>query len=97
MILAAIPLIQIAAVFQLSDATQVTGAGALRGLSDTHTALYANVVGALRRHRGIPVAILLCFGAKLGGPGLWWGLSAGLTVVAVWLALRFLRISRVTP
>jgi multidrug resistance protein, MATE family len=33
----------------------------------------------------------LAFGADLGAVGLWWGLCAGLTAVAVALVIRFLR------
>ena len=32
----------------------------------------------------------------LGAPGLWWGLSAGLTATAVLLIARFRRVTRTT-
>lgn len=90
-IAAAIPLLQIAAVFQLSDGTQVVAAGALRGAGDTRAPLIMNVVG----YYGValPILIGLGFGLGWGAPGLWWGLSAGLTVVAVSLTVRFARLS----
>ena len=40
-IAATVPLLQIAALFQLSDGTQAIGAGALRGLGDTRATLSA--------------------------------------------------------
>jgi MATE family multidrug resistance protein len=90
-IAAAIPLIQIAAVFQLSDGTQVVAAGALRGAGDTRMALAANVFGYYAV--ALPVLVGLGFGAGMGAPGLWWGLCVGLTVTAVWLFARFHRLS----
>lgn len=91
-IAAAIPLMVIAAVFQLSDGIQAVGAGVLRGAGDTKFAFYANLVG--HWFVGLPVALLLGFSMGLGIAGLWWGLCAGLTVVAVLLFLRFERLSR---
>ncbi|HEX2572626.1 MAG TPA: MATE family efflux transporter [Polyangia bacterium] len=88
---AAIPLLAIAAVFQLSDGTQAVASGALRGAGDTRASFIANVLGHWLI--GLPVAIGLGFGAHMGAPGLWWGLSAGLTVVAIALTARFLHIS----
>jgi MATE family multidrug resistance protein len=88
---AAIPLIMVAAVFQLSDGTQGTAAGALRGAGDTRIPLLANVVGHYAI--GLPIAIGLGFGAHLGAPGLWWGLTGGLTTVAIFLTWRFLHLA----
>lgn len=89
---AAVPLVQIAGVFQLSDGAQVVAAGALRGAGDTKTAQRANAVGYYLV--GLPIAVGLGFGLGLGGPGLWWGLSAGLTFVAIALTIRFHRLSK---
>jgi len=85
-------LLQIAAVFQLSDGTQAIGAGALRGLGDTRSTLVANIVGHYAI--GLPVMLALGFGAAMGAPGLWWGLSLGLTVTAVYLVARFVQGTR---
>jgi MATE family multidrug resistance protein len=86
-IAATIPLLQIAALFQLSDGTQAIAAGALRGIGDTRATFVGNLFG----HYGIGLAISLAlgFGAGLGAPGLWWGLSAGLTATAIYLLVRF--------
>lgn len=90
-IAAAVPLLFIAAVFQLSDGAQAVLAGALRGAGDTRFPLFANLGGHYLI--GLPIGVFLAFYCGLGARGLWWGLSAGLTGVAVALALRFLRVS----
>lgn len=91
-ILAALPLMLVAAVFQLSDGIQAVGAGVLRGAGDTRYSFYVNLIG--HWCIGFPTALYLGFHAKLGIVGLWWGLCVGLTVVAVLLFLRFERLSR---
>ena len=83
----AIPLVQIAAFFQLSDGLQCTAAGALRGIGDTRFIQWANIFG--HYVVGLPLAVALAFGAHLAERGLWWGLSAGLTAVAIPLVWRF--------
>ncbi len=90
-IAAAVPLLFIAAVFQLSDGAQAVLAGALRGAGDTRFPLFANLAGHYLI--GLPLGVLLAFHTGLGARGLWWGLSAGLTGVAVALSIRFMRIS----
>lgn len=84
---AAAPLLAIAALFQLSDSVQAIVAGALRGAGDTRAAFVGNIIG----HYGIGVWVALGLGlmADMGAVGLWWGLSAGLTVTAIGLAARF--------
>lgn len=91
-IAAAIPLMMVAAVFQLSDGVQAAGAGVLRGAGDTKYTFYANMVGHWLI--GFPIALWLGFSRGLGVVGLWWGLCVGLTVVAVLLFVRFERRSR---
>jgi len=87
----AVPLIQIAAVFQLSDAIQAVSAGALRGAGDTRFSFVANLFGHYAV--GLPVAWALGFAAHMGAAGLWWGLSMGLTAVAIAQSIRFARIT----
>jgi len=82
----------IAALFQLSDGTQAIGAGALRGTGDTRATLWANLIGHYAI--GLPLLLGLGFGAHLGAPGLWWGLSVGLTATALLLVARFLQQTR---
>jgi MATE family multidrug resistance protein len=84
-------LLTVVALFQLSDGTQVAAAGALRGTGDTKTPLYANLLGYYVL--GLPLASWLGFSRNFGPKGVWWELSAGLAVVAIWLFFRFLKIS----
>ena len=46
------------------------------------------------RHHFGPGASAGLLGLGFGGPGLWWGLSAGLTFVAIVLTIQFHRISK---
>jgi len=89
---ATIPLVQLAGIFQISDGIQAVSSGALRGAGDTSSLHRANLIGHYLI--GIPIAIALGFGAGLGAPGLWWGVTAGLTAVAAFLTYRFNKISR---
>lgn len=91
-IAATVPLLQIAALFQLSDGTQAIATGALRGLGETRATLVGNLIG--HYGLGLGVSLVLAFGLGLGAPGLWWGLSAGLTGTALYLVMRFLRATR---
>lgn len=88
---AAIPFFLVAACFQLSDGTQTVAQAALRGAGDTTWPLFLNFGGHYLI--GIPVGWLLARTLGLGPVGLWWGLSAGLTAVALLLLLRFARLS----
>ncbi|HEU4382820.1 MAG TPA: MATE family efflux transporter [Anaeromyxobacteraceae bacterium] len=87
----AAPLMVVAGFFQISDGIQGVGAGVLRGAGDTRFTFLANMVGHWAV--GLPVALALGVGLGLGVTGLWWGLCAGLTAVAVGLLWRFLKIS----
>lgn len=89
---ATVPLLRIAALYQLSDGTQAIGAGALRGRGDTRSTLVGNLIG--HYVVGLPIMLGLGFAASLGAPGLWWGLSVGLTVTALFLVVRFRQTTR---
>jgi MATE family multidrug resistance protein len=91
-ITAAVPILLIAAVFQLSDGLQAIGAGILRGAGDTTYPLAANIAGHWLV--GLPIALYLGFHRNMGIVGLWWGLCVGLTVVAVLLLERFNKLSK---
>ena len=86
-IAAAVPLIHIAAVFQIFDGAQAVGSGALRGIGDTRFIQTANLIGYYLV--GLPVAAVLAFGLHQQERGLWWGLTAGLVAVATLLFARF--------
>lgn len=87
-----IALFVVVAVFQISDGVQAVGAGALRGIGDTTFTFWANMVG--HWIIGLPVAWWLGVRGSHGVVGLWWGLSVGLTAVAVALVIRFLLTTR---
>ena len=80
-IAAAVPLLRVAAFFQLFDGLQVTATGALRGAGDTRTPMLCHFAGYWII--GLPLGALLCFHYSLGAVGLWMGLSAGLIVIGI--------------
>lgn len=89
----AVTLLGMAAIFQISDGLQVSAAGALRGFKDTRVPMWITVLAYWAV--GFTLAWVLGVYAGLGPRGVWGGLIAGLSVAAVLLNLRFLRISRV--
>ena len=91
-IAAAVPLLQIAGVFQLFDGLQITAAGALRGAGDTRAGMVGNLFG--HWVIGMPVGGYLAYRAEMGAAGLWWGLVAGLGVASVILSARFFWIAK---
>lgn len=85
-------LLRIAGFFALSDGVQAVASGALRGAGDT----LAPFIIHLCAHWmvGMPCALTFAFVLDGGAPGLWWGLTTGLTVSALSLTLRFVRKAR---
>lgn len=79
-------LLPVAAVFQVMDGVQVVALGALRGVGDTKVPMLINLVGFWMI--GLPAGYYLAFHLGSGPAGLWWGLTIGLTIVGVMLALR---------
>lgn len=90
----AVPLLFVAAVFQIFDGIQVTATGVLRGAGDTRTPMFANLVA--HWILGVPAGYLLCFTFGFGVVGIWMGLSAGLIVVGSVLLLVWWR-ARLSP
>ena len=86
---AAIPLLRIAAFFQLFDGLQITATGALRGAGDTRTPMLCHFVGYWVI--GLPFGALLCFQYLMGAAGLWIGLSVGLILIGTALLLFWKR------
>lgn len=78
------------ALFQLSDAVQVTAAGALRGWQDTRVTMLITLTAYWGV--GLPLGYALGLSDWLDTPtgpqGLWQGLVAGLTCAALLLAIR---------
>lgn len=85
-------LLLFAAVFQISDATQATGAGLLRGIKDVKvpTILVTLAYWVI----GLPIGWLFAFHYKMGAAGMWLGLIIGLTLASVFLGTRFLNMIR---
>jgi multidrug resistance protein, MATE family len=83
---AAAALLIVAAAFQFCDALQIISAGALRGLDDVHTpawiAFWAYWVIS------IPLGWCLAHPLGFGVTGMWWGITAGLTITAILLGRR---------
>jgi len=84
-------LLRIAAAFQVVDGVQVTARGALAGLKDTRVPMVLATLGYWGI--GFWLGRYLAFSGGLGAVGLWWGLFAGLAVVAVCLTVRFLLLT----
>jgi MATE family multidrug resistance protein len=85
-------LLIIAAIFQISDATQAIGVGLLRGIKDVKapTAFVAIAYWAI----GIPVGYFLSFKMNMGASGIWIGFVTGLTASSILLNTRFLKKSK---
>lgn len=85
-------LLIIAALFQISDSTQVVFLGALRGLQDvkipTLITFFAYWI------IGFPVSYFLGNASKYGSSGIWIGLLAGLTASSIFLYIRFNYLSK---
>ena len=84
-----VSLLFVAAIFQLFDGVQGTATGTLRGLGDTRTPMLWNLAG--HWFVGLPLGYTLCFVLGYGVRGLWWGLSIGLIICGVALALVWRR------
>jgi len=91
-IAAALPIIFWAALFQVSDGLQVSVTGALRGFAATRMPALANGIG--HWGVGLPLGLWLCFTHGQGLPGLWMGLSTGLTLVGVICFAGWWRLGR---
>ena len=88
-------LLQIAALFQLFDGFQVVTTGALRGLGDTRTPMYAHLAGYWLI--GLPIGYVLCFRFGWGARGIWIGLSIALILIGTCLLMVWRRrVQRLT-
>lgn len=85
-------LLLVAAVFQISDGIQVVVLGALRGLQDVKIPMYITFVAYWII--GFPISYVLGKHTDLGATGIWIGLLAGLTSAALFLYLRFSRLTK---
>lgn len=87
----AVTMLLAAAVYQISDGLQVSGAAALRGLKDTRIPMYITILSYWLI--GLSTAYLLGYHTSLGPIGLWIGLIVGLTVAGILHNLRFYYIT----
>jgi len=83
-------LLLIAALYQLADGVQAVAGGALRGLKDTRVPMLLAALGYWVL--GLPLGLLLAGPAGLGPQGVWFGLAAGLGIVAVLMLRRWRRL-----
>ena len=85
-------LLVVAALFQFFDGGQVIMASALRGLTDARVPALITFVAYWVI--ALPGGYLLGVRGGFGGVGVWTGLAAGLGFAAVFLTLRFARLTR---
>jgi len=85
-------LLIVAAIFQISDGIQVVVLGALRGLQDVKIPMYITFVAYWVI--GFPISFYLGKYTELKATGIWIGLLAGLTVAAIFLYLRFQKLTK---
>ena len=85
-------LIIVAALFQISDSTQVVFLGALRGLQDVKIPTLITFIAYWVI--GFPICYVLGDPSKYGSVGIWIGLLAGLTASSIFLYLRFDNLSK---
>lgn len=91
-IMLASKLLIIAALFQLSDGVQVVALGILRGIQDVKIPSLITFVAYWIIT--IPLGYFLCVTLKMGAWGMWIALGLGLTISAVFLVMRFFKLSQ---
>lgn len=84
-------LLLFAALFQISDSTQVITAGLLRGIKDVKVPTIFIFIAYWVI--GLPLGYYLTFHAGWGAVGIWTGFITGLTGSALFLFLRFRRMA----
>jgi MATE family multidrug resistance protein len=85
-------LLLVAAIFQISDGIQVVVLGALRGLQDVKIPMYITFVAYWVI--GFPISYYLGKYTSLQAVGIWIGLLAGLSSAALFLYIRFAKLTR---
>ncbi|MCC5669269.1 MATE family efflux transporter [Nostoc sp. CHAB 5784] len=83
----AVKLLGVAAIFQIVDGVQVTAGAALRGLKDTRIPMLIGIFAywCIGLFTGYTFGIWSGYGAI----GLWWGLAIGLGIAAIIMTWRF--------
>jgi len=85
-------LLVVAALFQFFDGGQVIMAAELRGLTDAKVPALITFIAYWVI--ALPAAYLVGVRGGYGGVGIWGGLAVGLAFAAVFLTLRFVRLTR---
>lgn len=85
-------LLVVAALFQLVDGMQVIGAAALRGITDVKVPAAITLVAYWGL--ALPIGYALGVHGPWGAVGVWVGIASGLAFAAVFLAVRFARLTR---
>ena len=86
-------LMLLAAVFQISDASQAVAVGLLRGIKDVKIpTLYIAIAYWVV---GIPIGCLMAFTFKMGAAGMWIGFVSGLTFSSIFLNYRFFKLLKI--
>ena len=95
-IAASVGLLYLNALYQFSDAVQVSAAAALRGYKDTRVPLLLVVVAywVISLPVGYSLALTPVWGAPLGAKGFWISLIIGLSIAAILLGARLRRVER---
>ncbi|WP_414663482.1 MATE family efflux transporter [Horticoccus sp. 23ND18S-11] len=85
-------LLLVGAIFQLADGVQVIAAHLLRGISDVKIPTMITFVA----YWGValPLGYALGIRGPYGAPGVWTGIATGLAFAAVFLTVRFARLTR---
>jgi len=84
-------LLILAALFQVSDATQAIGVGLLRGIRDVkRPTLYVALAYWIV---GLPLGYFLSVSLEMKATGIWIGFVAGLSISSLLLNLRFIKLS----
>jgi multidrug resistance protein, MATE family len=87
-----VPLLALAAAFQVFDGIQTAATGALRGLGFTKAPMILNIIGYWIL--GLPLGYWLCFNRHLGVFGVWIGLTIALVFIAMLVLLEWRTKSR---
>lgn len=86
-------LFAIAAAFQLVDGIQAVATRCLRGMKDVVVPMWIAGIGYWGF--GVGGGYILGFIMGYGPEGIWWGLAAGLSVTAILLTGRYLKLSKI--
>lgn len=88
----AISLLLMAAAFQIGDGVQIGATGVLRGYKDTRVPMAINIFSYW--FLAFPLAYLAAITYRLPPQYVWAGFVLGLSVAAILLTFRYLRVSR---